>query len=204
MRNSQAKQDRFGNEGMTTSPLADDGVEVTHLLARARAGDNAALSAAYTAIYDELKRAARQQLRRMRDDFQTTALVHEAYMKLAGGAQLAAVDRNHLLALSARAMRQVLVDDARARKADKRGGGQEALTLTARLDAGERAALEVLELDDLLQRLHALDERAAQVVELRYFGGYEETEIAQLLGVTDRTVRRDWRKARAFLLNALE
>ncbi|HRO64541.1 ECF-type sigma factor, partial [Thermomonas sp.] len=113
-------------------------------------------------------------------------------------------DRNHLLALSARAMRQVLVDDARARKADKRGGGQEALTLTARLDAGERAALEVLELDDLLQRLHALDERAAQVVELRYFGGYEETEIAQLLGVTDRTVRRDWRKARAFLLNALE
>jgi len=189
---------------MTTSHLADDGVEVTHLLARARAGDNAALSAAYTAIYDELKRAARQQLRRMRDDFQTTALVHEAYMKLAGGAQLAAVDRNHLLALSARAMRQVLVDDARARKADKRGGGQEALTLTARLDAGERAALEVLELDDLLQRLHALDERAAQVVELRYFGGYEETEIAQLLGVTDRTVRRDWRKARAFLLNALE
>jgi len=204
MRNSQAKQDRFGNEGMTTSPLADDGVEVTHLLARARAGDNAALSAAYTAIYDELKRAARQQLRRMRDDFQTTALVHEAWLKLAGGAQLAAVDRNHLLALSARAMRQVLVDDARARKADKRGGGQEALTLTARLDAGERAALEVLELDDLLQRLHALDERAAQVVELRYFGGYEETEIAQLLGVTDRTVRRDWRKARAFLLNALE
>ena len=204
MRNSQAKQDRFGNEGMTTSPLADDGVEVTHLLARARAGDNAALSAAYTAIYDELKRAARQQLRRMRDDFQTTALVHEAYMKLAGGAQLAAVDRNHLLALSARAMRQVLVDDARARKADKRGGGQEALTLTARLDAGERAALEVLELDDLLKRLHALDERAAQVVELRYFGGYEETEIAQMLGVTDRTVRRDWRKARAFLLNALE
>ena len=204
MRNSQAKQDRFGNEGMTTSPLADDGVEVTHLLARARAGDNAALSAAYTAIYDELKRAARQQLRRMRDDFQTTALVHEAYMKLAGGAQLAAVDRNHLLALSARAMRQVLVDDARARKADKRGGGQEALTLTARLDAGERAALEVLELDDLLQRLHALDERAAQVVELRYFGGYEETEIARLLGVTDRTVRRDWRKARAYLLNALE
>ncbi len=204
MRNSQAKQDRFGNEGMTTSPLADDGVEVTHLLARARAGDNSALSAAYTAIYDELKRAARQQLRRMRDDFQTTALVHEAYMKLAGGAQLAAVDRNHLLALSARAMRQVLVDDARARKADKRGGGQEALTLTARLDAGERAVLEVLELDDLLKRLHALDERAAQVVELRYFGGYEETEIAQMLDVTDRTVRRDWRKARAFLLKALE
>ena len=184
---------------MESSP----GIEVTVLLARARAGDAAALSTAYAAIYDELKRAARQQLRRMRDDFQTTALVHEAYMKLASGAQLAAVDRNHLLALSARAMRQVLVDDARARKADKRGGGDAPVTLTARLENGERAALEVLELDELLKRLHALDERAAQVVELRYFGGYEETEIAQMLGVTDRTVRRDWRKARAFLLTEL-
>ena len=184
---------------MESNPDTGSGADVTLLLARARAGDAAALSAAYSAIYDELKRAARQQLRRMGDDFQTTALVHEAWLKLAGGAQLAAVDRNHLLALSARAMRQVLVDDARARKADKRGGGQEALTLTARMDAGERAALEVLVLDDLLKRLHALDERAAQVVELRYFGGYEEAEIAAMLGVTERTVRRDWRKARAFL-----
>lgn len=176
--------------------------EVTVLLARARAGDAQALGAAYAAVYDELKRAARAQLRRMRDAFQTTALVHEAFLKLGGG-QLAAVDRNHLLALAARAMRQVLVDDARARNADKRGGGQDALTLTARLDAGERAVVEVLQLDELLQALHALDERAAQVVELRYFGGYEDTEIAALLGVTDRTVRRDWRKARAFLLAEL-
>lgn len=174
------------------------------LLARARDGDHQALGAAYAAIYDELKCAAHVQLRRMRDGFQTTALVHEAYLKLAGGARLAAVDRNHLLALSARAMRQVLVDDARARKADKRGGGQEALTLTARLEAGERAAVDVLALDDLLTHLHKLDERAAQVVELRYFGGYEETEIAAMLGVTDRTIRRDWRKARAFLLAELQ
>lgn len=181
-------------------PSATQSPEVTMLLARARAGDDAALGAAYSALYDELKRAARQQLRRMHDAFQTTALVHEAYLKLAGSAQLAATDRNHLLALSARAMRQVLVDDARARKADKRGGGQEALTLTARLDAGERAAVEVLELDELIHRLHALDERAAQVVELRYFGGYDEIEIAAMLEITDRTVRRDWRKARAFLL----
>lgn len=188
---------------MESNPDTGSGADVTLLLARARAGDAAALSAAYSAIYDELKRAARQQLRRMRDDFQTTALVHEAWLKLAGGAQLAAVDRNHLLALSARAMRQVLVDDARTRKADKRGGGDAPVTLTARLENGERAALEVLELDELLKRLHALDERAAQVVELRYFGGYEEAEIAQMLGVTDRTVRRDWRKARAFLLAEL-
>ncbi|MFN3310490.1 MAG: ECF-type sigma factor [Thermomonas sp.] len=174
--------------------------EVTALLGRARAGDSAALAAAYSAVYDELKRAARLQLRRMRDDFQTTALVHEAYLKLARGAQLAAVDRNHLLALSARAMRQVLVDDARARKADKRGGGQEALTLTASLGSSEAAALEVLELDELLDSLHKLDARAAQIVELRYFGGYSEVEIAQMLDISERTLRRDWRKARAFLL----
>ena len=173
---------------------------VTQLLARARAGDAQALGQAYSAVYDELKRAARAQLRRMRDAFETTALVHEAYLKLAGGAQLAAVDRNHLLALSARAMRQVLVDDARARKADKRGGGQDALTLTTWIDAGERAMVDVLALDELLASLHAVDERAAQIVELRYFGGYSELEIAAMLGISDRTLRRDWRKARAFLL----
>ena len=180
-------------------PDASD-APVTQLLARARAGDAQALGAAYSALYDELKRAARAQLRRMRDAFETTALVHEAYLKLAGGAQLTAVDRNHLLALSARAMRQVLVDDARARKADKRGGGQDALTLTSALDTGEAAAIEVLALDELLASLHAVDERAAQIVELRYFGGYSEIEIAGMLGISDRTLRRDWRKARAFLL----
>ena len=182
---------------------ASSPAEVTVLLARARAGDAQALGAAYAAVYEELKRAARAQLRRMRDNFQTTALVHEAYLKL-GGAQLAAQDRNHLLALSARAMRQVLVDDARARKADKRGGGQDALTLNASLGNAEQAAVDVLALDELLGSLHTLDERAAQIVELRYFGGYEEAEIAQMLGLSDRTVRRDWRKARAFLLAELQ
>ena len=183
---------------------ASSPAEVTVLLARARAGDPQAMGAAFSAVYDELKHSARAQLRRMRDNFQTTALVHEAYLKLAGGAELAAVDRNHLLALSARAMRQVLVDDARARKADKRGGGQDALTLTASLGNAERAAVDVLALDELLGSLHTLDERAAQIVELRYFGGYEEAEIAQMLGLSDRTVRRDWRKARAFLLAELQ
>ncbi|QRP65477.1 sigma-70 family RNA polymerase sigma factor [Rhodanobacter sp. FDAARGOS 1247] len=177
--------------------------EVTVLLTRARAGDSAALGQAYSAVYDELKRAARSQLRRMRDDFQTTALVHEAYLKL-GGAQMAAVDRNHLLALSARAMRQVLVDNARARKADKRGGGLDALTLSAALGKGEQAAVEVLALDELLSSLSRLDERAAQIVELRYFGGYSEVEVAAMLDISDRTLRRDWRRARAFLLAEIQ
>lgn len=176
--------------------------EVTRLLARARAGDADAMGAIYSAVYDELKRAARLQLRRMQDNFETTALVHEAYLKL-GSAQLAAQDRNHLLALSARAMRQVLVDDARARKADKRGGDQCALTLGAVADAGNAAALEVLKLDELLESLHRLDERAAQVVELRYFGGYTEVEVAGMLDISESTLRRDWRRARAFLMKEM-
>ena len=184
-------------------PATSQQPEVTVLLTRARAGDSAALGQAYSAVYDELKRAARSQLRRMRDDFQTTALVHEAYLKL-GGAQMAAVDRNHLLALSARAMRQVLVDNARARKADKRGGGLDALTLSAALGKGEQAAVEVLALDELLSSLSRLDERAAQIVELRYFGGYSEVEVAAMLDISDRTLRRDWRRARAFLLAEIQ
>lgn len=177
-----------------------DRVPVTQWLQRARAGEAGALDAAYVAVYDELKRAARLQLRSHRDAFETTALVHEAYLKLVGSARVAVNDRNHLLALSARAMRQVLVDHARIVHAQKRGGGASDVTLTARLGSEERAVVEVLQLDELLAALHGLDERAAQIVELRYFGGYEETEIAQMLGISERTVRRDWRKARAFLL----
>ena len=195
MRNSGPIPDTLREGAVEASSPA----EVTVLLARARAGDPQAMGAAFSAVYDELKRSARAQLRRMRDDFQTTALVHEAYLKL-GGAQLAAQDRNHLLALSARAMRQVLVDDARARKADKRGGGQDALTLGAADVAGEAAAVEVLKLDELLQSLHRLDERAAQIVELRYFGGYTEVEVADMLAISESTLRRDWRRARAFLM----
>ncbi|MFT4178792.1 MAG: ECF-type sigma factor [Thermomonas sp.] len=175
---------------------------VTALLARARAGDDAALDSAFLAVYEELKRAARLQLRRSRDAVDTTVLVHEAYLKL-GGAQLAASDRNHLLALSARAMRQVLVDHARHAKAQKRGSGEDALTLTANLGVEAAAVVDVLALEDLLGRLQRIDPRAAQIVELRYFGGYSEPEIADMLGISGSTLSRDWRKARAFLFAAL-
>ena len=182
-----------------------DAYDITQLLDAARGGDRASMDRVLSTLYQELHTMARRQLAGQQGQtLNATALVHEAYLKLAGGAQLAALDRNHLLALSARAMRQVLVDDARARKADKRGGGQDALTLTASLGNAERAAVDVLALDELLGSLHTLDERAAQIVELRYFGGYEEAEIAQMLGLSDRTVRRDWRKARAFLLAELQ
>lgn len=184
--------------------VESDQAPVTQWLERARGGDAHARDAAYAAVYEDLKRAARLQLRRGREPFDTTMLVHEAYLRLAGGAALASVDRNHLLALSARAMRQVLVDHARHAHAQKRGGGQPALTLTAAIGSGERAVVEVLALDELLGALHKVDERAAQIVELRYFGGYEESEIADLLGISYRTVRRDWRNARAFLLAEME
>ena len=172
---------------------------VTVLLARARAGDAAAMDATFVAVYQELKRAARLQLRRNHDAVDTTVLVHEAYLKLAGGVPLVAVDRNHLLALSARAMRQVLVDHARRAQADKRGGGEQALTLTTNMGTGAAAAVDVLALEGMLDGLQRIDPRAAQIVELRYFGGYSEPEIADMLGISESTLSRDWRKARAFL-----
>ncbi|MBS0214329.1 MAG: sigma-70 family RNA polymerase sigma factor [Proteobacteria bacterium] len=177
--------------------------QITRLLARARVGDPQALGDVYTSLYDELKQAAHQQLRRLRGPLEATELVHEAYVKLVGGAALSARDRHHLLAMSARAMRQVLVDKARQAYARKRDGGY-ALTLTTQLESGEQAVFEVLALDELLGSLRQIDERAAQVVELRYFGGYSESEIAQILDVVERTVRRDWRRARVFLLEELE
>lgn len=177
---------------------------VTQWLAQARDGDARARDAAFAAVYDELRRAARAQLRRASGALDTTVLVHEAYLKLAGGQALAPNDRQHLLALSARAMRQVLVDHARNVHALKRGAGRDAVTLTARIGADAPELVEVLQLDALLTALQRADPRAARIVELRYFGGYEEEEIGEMLGISYRTVRRDWRKARAFLLAELD
>ncbi len=172
---------------------------VTELLARSRAGDEAARDAAYAAVYEQLKRAAHRQLRGQVQAFQTTALVHEAWLKLAGSAALAPSDRNHLMALSARAMHHVLVDHVRQVQAAKRGGGAQALTLTVGAAVQTQAEVEVLALHGLLEELQRFDPRAAQGVELRYFGGYEEPEIAALLDVSESTVQRDWRRTRAWL-----
>lgn len=174
-------------------------VPVTELLARSRAGDAHARDAAYAAVYEQLKQAAHKQLRGQRHVLQTTALVHEAWLKMAGNTSLAPSDRNHLMALSTRAMRHVLVDHARQVQADKRGGGAQALTLTASGIAQPQAEVEVLALHGLLEELQDFDPRAAQIVELRYFGGYEETEIAGLLDISLTTVQRDWRRTRAWL-----
>jgi len=168
------------------------------LLQAARAGDRAALDQVVPLVYDDLRRLARRQLAREQGarTMQATTLVHEAYLKLAGHPPRAD-DRGHLLAIASHAMRQVLVDHARERCAAKRGPAWQRTTLSGHdgqaIDVDPEA---LLALDDALNRL---DERQRQVVECRYFGGMDDQEIAEALGVTTRTVRRDWVKARAWL-----
>jgi RNA polymerase sigma-70 factor (ECF subfamily) len=179
---------------MSTSEKSEG---LTRLLRRVAEGDDAALGQLYPIVYDDLRELADRQLRRERADhtLQPTALVHEAFLKLSAAAP-EVVDRAHFAAIAARVMRQVLVDHARRRGADKRGGGWIRTTL------GEGRAAVGLDPDELLaldRALDTLDERQRQVVEYRFFGGLEEREIASLLGVTERTVRRDWVKARAWL-----
>ena len=171
--------------------------DVTLLLGAVREGDPDALDRIYPHVYEELHAVAERQLRRERagHTLHPTALVHEVYIKLAGGS-LEAANRSHFLAIAARAMRQVLVDHARRKGARKRGGEWHATTLT---DGAARVELQPEEMIALDRALATLDERQRQVVECRFFGGMEESEIAEALGVSERTVRRDWVKARAWL-----
>jgi RNA polymerase sigma factor (TIGR02999 family) len=175
--------------------------DVTRLLRAVREGEREALDRLVPLLYDELRALARRQLSRERagHTLHATALVHEAYMKLAA-VEFDATDRAHFLAIAARAMRQVLVDHARTRKAIKRGGEWQRTTLADGHNAIEYRADEILALD---RALDTLDTRQRQVVEFRFFAGMEEQEIATVLGVTDRTVRRDWVKARAWLYRSL-
>lgn len=175
--------------------------EVTVLLRAARDGDRDAVDRLMPIVYDELRGLARRQLGRERagHTLHATALVHEAYVKLAGGA-FDANDRGHFLAIAARAMRQVLVDHARTRDAQKRGGGWARTTLT---DGDAVIGFRPEEMIALDRALESLEPRQRQVVELRFFAGMEEKEVAAVLGVTDRTVRRDWVKARAWLYRTM-
>ncbi|MDX1530073.1 MAG: sigma-70 family RNA polymerase sigma factor [Rhodothermales bacterium] len=178
---------------------------VTQLLHEAQGGDPAAFDRLLPLVYGELRRLAARELRRERPGhtLRPTALVHEEYFKLAGH-DLGAESRAHFLRIAARAMRQVLVDHARARQAQKRGGRWVRVTFDAEGPAGGPARLdEVVALDAALDRLDAVSERLRSVVEMRFFGGLTEVEIADALGVTTRTVQRDWAKARAWLYREL-
>ena len=172
----------------------------TRLLAHARDGNGDAHNRAYALIYDRLRAAAHQQLRKRggQQTLCTTMLVGEAWLKLAD-AEVPVRDREHYLALAALAMRHIVVDQARRAFAEKRGGNEIRVTLNENVAQLDAMDADVLSLDAALDKLAQLDERLAKIVEWRYFGGMSETEIASMLDVTERTVRREWRKARAFL-----
>jgi len=180
--------------------------EITLLLERVRSGERAALDELFETLYPQLRRIAHARLagHDRAGDLHTTALVHECYLKLLSAKQLGAVDRTHFLAYAARTMRSVIVDAARAAGRERRGG--DVLHVTLGTEAIENVPVgdqEILEIDRALDELAQLDERLARVVEMRYFAGMTDAEIAAALGLTDRTVRRDWEKARLLLAQAL-
>ncbi|HEX2188042.1 MAG TPA: sigma-70 family RNA polymerase sigma factor [Longimicrobiaceae bacterium] len=168
--------------------------------------DPAALDRLFPDVYAELHRLARARLRGERGGhtLNTTALVHEAYLRLSEQTRSGLSDRNHLLALAARAMRRVLVDHARKHRTAKRGGGLRQVHLEeATLMVEERAEV-LIALDEALARLETLDPRLCRVVECRFFSGLTEAETAEVLRVTTRTVQRDWTKAKAWLYRELD
>lgn len=181
----------------------DQSQTVTRLLQEAREGDAHAFDALYSQVYDELRQLARVVRRgRGSETLSTTALVHEAYIRLLPAQDLAWQDRAHFFRVAARAMRQILIDAARRRFAAKRGGGAMAVTFDEGIHSDMQIE-DVLALDDALKQLENMDARQAQVVEYRLFAGLTVEETAQLLGVGPATVKRDWRVARAWLVNAL-
>jgi RNA polymerase sigma factor (TIGR02999 family) len=151
-------------------------------------------------VYEELRRVARRQLRRERPDhtLQTTALINEAYLRLVDRGMPQAADRCHFVALTSHLMRQILVDHARARLAQKRDGGCR-ITLAEDVACAEPGEVDVLAVDDALSRLAALDPQQARIVELRYFGGLSIRETSEALDISEATVKRDWAIARAWL-----
>ena len=180
--------------------------EITQWLDAAREGDRGALDRVLSTLYQELHAMARRQLAgQQAHTLDATALVHEAYLKLIGRQTAQFDDRAHFFAYAASAMRSVVVDYARQRLAQKRGGDLHRVTeLPEEVEGGLRLDEETLGLDTALTRLAAVDERLAQVVEMRYFAGLSELEIAALLKRSERSIRRDWQKARLFLLASLQ
>ena len=175
---------------------------VTALLQRIQEGDRDALDRLFPLVYAELRRVAQRQLRREGPGhtLDATGLVHEAYLKMAGQAVADARGRSHFVAIGARAMRQVLVDHARRRRAAKRGGEWARTSITGKALPAELDLDGLLALDQALERL---DERQRRVVECRFFGGLDEQETAEAVGVSLRTVQRDWLRARAWIYQEL-
>jgi len=195
---------------MSTEPLPARDAEppITRLLQLAAAGDRSALDQIYASLYPDLKRIARSRLRQQGrgDSMGTTTLLHESFVRLVNARDLRLQDRRHFFAYAARTMRNIIIDSARERLAERRGGDSEHVPLDG--DEAEQVAdtstsEELIRVSEALLDLEAVDPELAELVDMRYFGGYTESEIAELQGITDRTVRRRWDKARAWLYIAL-
>jgi RNA polymerase sigma factor (TIGR02999 family) len=179
--------------------------DTTTLIAAARAGDKAAEARLFEAVYADLHRLAQRHLRASGPDAaHATSLVHEVYLRLARGNGMALNDRTHFFAVASRAMRQIVVDHVRGKLTEKRGGGIDPLPLDSAVIAiAAGCDEELLMLDAALQRLGEVDPRLAQFVELRFYGGLQLDELAEATGLSERTLKRDWTKARAFLYREL-
>ena len=190
------------SDGAPQAPTGD----VTQLLVAAQRGDGAAVARLCDLLYNDLRRVARARLRvhQPLTLLDTTALVHESFLRLVKVGQVELANRNHFLAYAARAMRSVIVDFVRRKQAERRGGELDRVVLdTSIADSSEGGESDVIRLNEAIDELTRVDARAMQVVEMRYFAGMTEAEIAAVLGVTERTVRRDWEKARLLLRAAL-
>ena len=168
-------------------------------------GDELALEELMPLVYDELRRMARRCMRSQPagHTMQATELIHEAYLKIAGGAGRDWQNRSHFYGVAARAMRQILVDHARSRATQKRGGWQDRVTLSDNLDLSGSGSKEIVALDDALKTLEKIDERRSRVVELKFFGGLKVDEIAEVPKISPETVNRDWQFSRTWLLREL-
>jgi len=183
-----------------------DGGDLTSLLVQWRGGNREAGNQLMSASYDNLCRLAGHYLRHERPEhtLQATELVNELYIKLFSSAPVEWRDRAHFFAVAGRQLRRILVDHARSRRAHKRGGDAVRVSLTAAHGVAQAVDVDVLQIDEALSRLEALDGRVASGVELRFLAGLSEAEIAEVLGVSAATVRRDWRFARAWLLSEFD
>jgi RNA polymerase sigma factor (TIGR02999 family) len=185
--------------------MATPSPDVTALLADWSGGNKDALQQLTPLVYDELRRLARRYLARERRDhtLQSTALVHEAFLKLVDQKNVRWQNRAHFFAIAAQMVRRILVDHARAHQADKRGAGAPKLSLDEAIGVAEKRNLEVLALDDALKSLAQIDSQQARIVELRFFAGLSIEETAEIVGVSPATVKRDWITAKAYLFREL-
>ncbi len=179
---------------------------LTVTLRAAHAGDREAANRAYAALYPELLKIARARLRVHQPNtlLDTEGLVHESFLRFVAADKLGIADRKHFFTYAAKTMRNIVIDFARRRQAERHGGAAERVTLDSRLLGAAAQDASVIDVDDALRELEAVDPALAEVVEMRYYGGYTDAEIATAMDIAERTVRRHWDKARAFVLAQLQ